>query len=201
MSTRRFRVQKCNAITLGSGSPTQSPLLAALWPVSATLQPMRSCYQETRVRTNDMKPGPLLSFDFISLGLGESRLSFKVNKFLPNSLWPCVGFSPYPTPLLDLLGFGALILLNLFPDISRLDSSFLCHHFGSYRACLKIFPPASTALPQRGTLPLLFSLPPVIPANSWLISRETEKPSFQSSLGDRRMLIPLVRQSSYPRLK
>ena len=63
---------------------------------------------------------PLLSFDYISMGQGESRLSFKLSNFFLGSSWGYTGAFPYPILFLDLLGFHVFILSEPFP---RLDSS------------------------------------------------------------------------------
>ena len=61
----------------------------------------------------------LLSFDYISLGLGGSRHSFKLSNLFPRSSWGCAGASPYSIPFLDLQGFCALILFSIFPRFSQ----------------------------------------------------------------------------------
>lgn len=47
----------------------------------------------------------MLSFDYITLGLGKSRLSFELTNLFPSSSWACVVSSPYPVPFLHLLRF------------------------------------------------------------------------------------------------
>lgn len=86
--TRRIGIQHCKAITLGSSSPARSP--------SGQIGPRFSlcgCYGKRKHRRNE--PWPLLSFDYITLGFGMGKLSFKLINLLPNSSRPML--SPLPT--------------------------------------------------------------------------------------------------------
>lgn len=48
--------------------------------------------------------GPLSSFDYMSSGLGESRVSFRLSSLFPGSSWLCWG-TPYQSPSLLFQGF------------------------------------------------------------------------------------------------
>lgn len=95
------------------------------------LQP--TCLLQGKKMSKQINLGPLLSFNYITLGLWRSKLFCRLTTFL-NSLWACAGSSLYPILFLDLPGFCALILSGLFffPDFPRPDFSPLCSHFGSY---------------------------------------------------------------------
>lgn len=86
--------------------------------------------------------GPLFSCDYVSLALGESRLSFKLSTLFPNSLWVIAGSSPYPNPFLEHMGFMSLSYLILFSDFPRLESSLLWLPFWLLLWSLKVLPPS-----------------------------------------------------------
>lgn len=72
------------------------------------------------LKRESIKLGPLLSFDYVSLGLGRGQLSFELFiSFLGLPRVMSVGASLYPLPFLDLLGFCVLILSSLFLQISQ----------------------------------------------------------------------------------
>ena len=85
---RRVRTQSGHATSLASEAVEVQHSLCSV-------QGRRSCYGE---RTWGCLR-PLLSFDYISLGLGESRPSFKLTSLLPNPSWACAGsLLPNPFP-------------------------------------------------------------------------------------------------------
>ena len=126
-----------------------------------------------------MSLGPLLSFDYITLGLGKGKLSFKLT-FLKEKEKLRKGFflifhgffsGPPPIQSLSWVFWGAMPLPYpvLFPEFPRLDSSTLSHHFGSNCTCpiLLCCHLASTVHgPNKGMSPPAVSLPPVIPDSS-----------------------------------
>lgn len=65
---------------------------------------------------------------------GMSRLACKLFNILPGFLRLVLGPPSNQSSFLDPLGFPALISSDPFP---RLDSSLLCHHFGSHCICPK----------------------------------------------------------------
>lgn len=62
---------------------------------------------------------PWLNFDYVTSGLGEIRLSFKLTILIPNSSSVCAGLSTKPTPSLDHSGFPTLILSDPFSRFSQ----------------------------------------------------------------------------------
>lgn len=70
--------------------------------------------------------GPVLSFEYLFVGLGESRPSFKRSNLFPGSSQGYAGAPPYPFPFLDLLGFQPLSYAILFQNFPRLGSSPRC---------------------------------------------------------------------------
>lgn len=64
-----------------------------------------------------MSSRPLLSFEYISLGLIRGKLSFKLTN-LSNSLGACAVL-PLSNPFQDLSEFCTLILSGLYPRFSQ----------------------------------------------------------------------------------
>ena len=104
----------------------------------------------------------MLNFDYITLDLGESRLSFRITNLFPNHSQACAGsffiqsglfFQVFQARLLLFMSpFG---LLWHMPQSFALSSGFYCvcayfpqHHLGFY---------------SRGLSPVLFILPPHSP--------------------------------------
>lgn len=62
---------------------------------------LHGCWNKSTQRSHPLASA---SFDHVSLGLGERRLSFKLTNLFPNSLWASAVPSPYPISLLILWG-------------------------------------------------------------------------------------------------
>ena len=108
---RRARTQRCHAnsqvteapVVLLSILPMIGTAFWSAWQLKGVSMPR--CYWDR----------PLLSFDSISLGLGNRRLSFKPSNLFSDFLWVCVCALSEPISFLDLLEFRALILSDPFP--------------------------------------------------------------------------------------
>ena len=110
---RRNRTQSCYTISLESEAPVvQHSLCSHLTSNLCCVSACAAAKEREQVRL-----GPLLIFNYISWGLGESRLSFKISSLFPGSSCGCAGASPYPIPFMHLPGFRALILSDLFFQI------------------------------------------------------------------------------------
>ena len=119
--------------------------------------------------------GPLLSFDYISLGLRESRLSLKLLSLFPGFLQACVCGLSLSSLLSGSSQASALFLSDLSPKFA---SSPYGHRLGFYQTCLTVKGP----LPAPPWLLLCVSLQrnspsqfvphsPVLPGNlgkGWL---------------------------------
>lgn len=86
----------------GGPEPNAAEPLACIHGSSTSAQSLLlsgpcGCWRES---TNTK---PLVSSDYISLGLGESRLSFKLSSLFPGCSWASAGDSPFPSFFLDLL--------------------------------------------------------------------------------------------------
>lgn len=143
--------------------------------------------------------GPLLSFDYISLGLRRSKLSFKVTNLFPDPSLACAGSSAY---------WIGPIQSSLSPRFPRIDSTYLCHHFGAYCTYLKVLPPhlvPTVHASSRGMSPWLFTPPhysPVVCQGDWKASPSSlpEKIERCESLWQR-FSYPLGSLKLYTRLK
>ena len=116
---KRARTQRCiTSLCLISPSAHLPPRLDGAshnWHCTGT-----EWFLRERAVTN-LKP--LLSFDYITLNLRESRLSFKLSNLFPNSWRTCEEPRPYPVHFLDFTGPMLLTYQILFPDFPRLDPS------------------------------------------------------------------------------
>lgn len=133
------RTQSCNM------SVSHFPISPSATKASAT--GCERCYPSARTAATPRPTqlpgvkthlGPWLSSDCVSLGLGRSKLPFKLSSLLPNSSWACAGVFSYPIPFLGLWGFVALILPDPFPRLSQARLLSLWSPCGFYCACLEV---------------------------------------------------------------
>ena len=96
---RRTRTQSCCGISLSSKALVVQPSLG-----SHPARLAQSCITQGQVAAAEREcPWAFVDLWLYYLGLGESKLSFKLTN-LPDPLWACAGPSSYPIPFLDLLG-------------------------------------------------------------------------------------------------